>query len=366
MMLLKYCSYLFFALGLVLVSSVSCDDVDLTGDLRGQVEGFWERTAGGRTDYLLVSPTEVHFYTYKKSDNCFSIDHFEVISVDELGFYTIRKEGEDESKTLALSRNDDRLDVRELENTQDHLKSYFLSTADQSAIGPECTTPEDLYGAWEMDNGDGKTIVEISADSIRVADYISSIDCYFISKLDVISVQGSVFTLTDNDPMSSKGTQRIVISIEDGLLKVERKEQGEDITEYFSPSSGSIDDIDQLCTPEDFNIEGQWQLQTDGDDSAPHIYLEIEPGHFVFYFYKGDPAQPAEEDCFDIKTLNIISVEEQYFTLFDPLTSETLEVAVHFDFENGFLIIDDGDMVQTFFSVQIEEGVLDDVCEISE
>lgn len=365
-MLLKYCSYLFFALGLVLVSSTSCDDVDLSGDLRGQVEGFWERTAGGRTSYLLVSQTEVNFYNYKKADECFTIDQFEVVSVDELGFYTIRKEGEEEFKTLALSRNDDRLDVRELENTQDNLKSYFLSAADQSVVDPECTSIEDVYGSWEMDYEGGKTIVEISADSIKVADYVSMLDCYFISKLEVVSVQGSVFTLTDNDPMSSAGTQRIILSIEDGMLKVERKEQGEDIIEYFSPSSSSIADIDQACTPEDFNIEGQWQLQTEASDTAPLIYLVIEPGHFVFYYYKGDPDQPTAEDCYDVKSLNIISTDEQYFTLSDPLTNETLEVAVHFDFENGFLIMDDGDLVQTFFSVQIEEGVLDDVCTVTE
>lgn len=364
--MLKYCTYLFFALGLVLVSSASCDDVDLTGNLRGEVEGFWERTAGGRTDYLLVSPSEVHFYTYKKSDDCFTVDQFEVISVDELGFYTIRREGEEESKTLALSRNDDRLDVRELENTQDNLKSYFLSTADQNAVGPICTSIEDVFGSWEMDHEGGKTIVEISADSIIVADYVSSIDCYFISKLEVVSLQGSVFTLTDNDPMSSSGTQRITLSIENGLLKVERKEQGEDVIEYFSPGSSSIDDIERVCNEEDFNIDGQWQLQTDGSDSAPLIYLGIEPGHFIFYYYKGDPAQPTAEDCYDVKSLDIISVDEQYFTLSDPLNNETLEIAVHFDFENGFLIIDDGDLVQTFFRVEIEEGVLDDVCTVVE
>lgn len=365
-MLLKSYTYFFFAIGFIFVSFISCDDVDLTGDLRGQVEGFWERNNTRSTDYLLISPTEVKFYNYNTSDDCFVIEQFEVISVDELGFYTIRKEGEEESKILALSRNDDRLDVRELENTQENLKSYFLSAVDHTNISPECTSVEDLYGSWESDHEGGKTIVEIFADSIVVADYLSSLDCYFISTLEVISVQGSVFTLTDNDPASSNGTQRIILSIENGLLKVERKERGVDIIELFTPSTVVIEDINQFCTEEDFNIEGQWQLQTDESDSGPLIYLEIKPGQFVFYYYKGDPAQPASEDCYDVKSLNIISADEQYFTLSDPFTNETLEVAVHFDFENGFLIIDDGDIVQTFFKVEIEEGVLDDVCTVAE
>tara|TARA_R110000868_G_scaffold259361_5_gene517285 strand:- start:49113 stop:49514 length:402 start_codon:yes stop_codon:yes gene_type:complete len=131
-----------------MLTNIACEDVDLEGEEAGSVEGFWERNrnSSGSNTFLLVSETEVIFYFYDSSENCLTIDAYDIVRVDGSGFYILTKEGLEQNRVIALTRDGDSIYFRDIvEDAETFLQKFFLSQVDINTLAPICVNLSNVF-----------------------------------------------------------------------------------------------------------------------------------------------------------------------------------------------------------------------------
>ena len=363
---LKYSMFLF---GCMLLVSLSCEDLDLDNDEAGGVQGFWElyQTPGSNT-YLLISDTEVIFYYYDARENCITVDAYEVVRIDGTGFYILDQEGLEENRVLAISKNGERIHVRDLEETQSELDRYFPSEVDINSLAPVCVDPGDVFGNWELEIEDGNTVfLSIQEDSIKVYDEVQQENCFFLSALEVLEINGNVFTITDNDPASTTGTQEVILTRTNDGLEIERTEDGQVVIELYVESDADFSTFNPICTFDfEFLEETIWQYNAGLEEVDTEFYLTIDSEYLTFYFRIGDPINAPDDVCFDIQQLEIVSRGDGTLTIRENIEPfEEIELLIDFREEEGLLYIDDMLDILTFFPTDIDPGYINNQCSVT-
>ena len=322
--------------GCMFFVSLSCEDLDLDNDEAGSVQGLWElfQTPGSNT-YLLISDREVIFYYYDARDNCITVDAYEVVRIDGTGFYILDQEGLEENRVLAISKNGDRIHVRDLEETQSELDKFFPSNVDVNTLAPVCPDPTDVFGNWELELEDGnKVYLSIREDSVKVFDHIQDQACYFVSEMEVLEINGNVFTITDNDPSSPTGIQEVTLIRTPEGLEIERLENGTLITELYLESNADFSTFTPEC--KQFSIEdimGVWELTPQRDQEL--LYLDISESKITYYTLKSG------ENCYGKNSHGIVS------------------------FEDGILELSNGGDALFYYQIVLEDGRLTTIFEDS-
>lgn len=361
--LLKYSLLL---AGCMLLVTLSCEDIDIESQEAGEIRGFWKHWSGsGNITYLNISDTEVIFYNYDGREQCITIDAYQIERIDGTGFYILGQEGLEENRVLAISRNGERIDVRDINETQKQIDRYYPSEEDVNSLPRICINPTDVSGNWEMElEGGDKVFLSVEEDSIKVIDQDLKLGCYSISALEVIEYNGNDFLISDNNPFSS-GTQQVKFTRTYDGLEVERMEGDILIKELFTESEADFSTFTPTCA---FNpldgLEGTWQYNASPDEGDVEFYLTIDQNEFVFHFRVGDPVNDPNNVCFQLQKFEIISFGENAITIRDNNadTAEEVVLTVEFREEEGLLYIDDTSDVLTFFPSTIDQGYINNQC----
>lgn len=355
----------FLLVGCLIFLALGCEDLDLKGEAAGEVQGLWQLYEGtGTNTFLSISEVKVIYYYYDGLENCIKIEEYDVVRVDEGGFYILTQEGLEENKVLAISKNGDRIHVRDINETQSSIDKFFPSIVDIATLAPVCINPEDVYGQWELIvENEPPVYLSITQDSIKVIDSVPEQECFLISELEILEINGNVFTLSNNDPNSSTGTQEVKITRTQEGIEVEREEDGEIITEIFSTSTADFSTFTTICDPNfTGDFIGQWQFNAPSDDDS-EIYLIIKDTQLSYHTRIDDPLNNSDDICFEIDTYNVVEFGFGSISL-----KETIEpfgeITLLLDFRESenLLYVDDGVDIVPFFSNTINEEYINNQC----
>lgn len=229
--------------------SMACEDLDFDNDEAGEVQGFWKQNTGtGSNKFLTISSEEVIFYQFSASKNCNTIDAYQVVRIDGKGFYILDQEGLEENKVLAVSRNKDKIQVRDINVTQDELQWFIISELDPATIAPECVDPSNVYGNWELQiESEDPIFLSIEKDSIKVTEFKVDETCYSTSELRILGIDGNVFTLSIDTPDATSETQKVTLTRTVEGLEVERIENGQPIKELYNQSDSDFSSFEPEC-----------------------------------------------------------------------------------------------------------------------
>lgn len=237
---------LFFIL-LALSAFSACDDVDLEGVDAGEVRGLWQTDRGAATSraYLFVSDTDFNFYTRNTRKNCFTTDAYQVVRVDGTGFFIVNKVTENATdKVYAVSRNRDRIDVRDIDDTQAKITRYFESTIGLERLVPECYNTA-LTGIWENVEDEQEVYIDVSETTIEVTDLDTEQACYTFLEFEVVAIDGEDFSIRNT---MTSDEENISLAVQDSVLNVQRTEEGEPITLNLRPSTVDPDTLSPMCS----------------------------------------------------------------------------------------------------------------------
>lgn len=350
--------------------NLSCEDIDLEGEAAGNVQGLWEfrQNSAGSNTFLLVSDTEVNYYYYDSRENCITIDAYEVIRIDGDGFYILTQEGLEENKVLAISKNGDRIDVRDIDDTQNNIVKYWASEVDINALAPVCIDPTDVFGEWELKIEDEPSIyLSIAQDSIKVIDLFSEQNCYVSSKLEVFKINGNIFTISDNNPAANSSTQEVTITRTSEGIEVERIEEGSVIKEVYTKSEADFSTFEPKCNfgPLLF-LEGTWNFEDSGIENSSEFYMTLGLDFMSFHFLIGDPINDPDNVCFEIEHFDIIEIEEQSISVKgsrEPF--EEVTYTLDYREEEGLLYLDDTQDNLRFFRTTIDDNYINNQCSVT-
>lgn len=362
----KYAALLFCG---IFLATFACEEIDLDNDEAGEVQGFWQLNLGaGDTSFLSISSTEVIFYFYDRSEDCITVDAYEVVSVDGKGFYLLRQEGREDNRGITFSRNGDGLHVRDIDKTQSELDIYELSEVDINTLAPICVDPTDVFGVWEYINEtEGDTVyVSIEMDTVRVTSKRPEADCYFTSLLEVFEIDGTRFTIQDNDPSSPTGRQEVTLTRTNDGLFIQRMEDGNLVEELYSESTFDFSSAEPECilTPVEL-YGGIWQFSAPAADPIV-FYLSITPESMSYHFPLDGTVDNQGQECYQVDILPIVEAGEGFLTVSLP-PEQTEQIKFFFEFkpDEELLYIDDGIQQEAFFVSDIERSVITNRCTFS-
>ena len=180
---------------IVFLAFTACEDVDLTGEETGNVQGLWQLTFDpGNNTFVLISDTEFNYYYYDGLKKCLTIEKHTVVDIDPQGFYTVREPGSDVNMVYAVSRSGDRIHLRDIDVTQSNLEKYFPSTVDIENFAPECFRAESA-GLWELESETDEEYLFLSEDIVIVTAFLTDESCYAAVGYDVIEIDGPDLTI---------------------------------------------------------------------------------------------------------------------------------------------------------------------------
>lgn len=360
--------YSLILLSCVLLVNLACEDIDLEGEEAGSVQGFWQlnETVSSLNTYLLVSEVAVIFYFHDTVENCIKVDAYDIVRIDGTGFYILSKEGLEENRVLALTRQNDRIIYRDIiDNTETKREIYYISSVDINTLAPVCVDPTDVFGQWELTRENEPTIhLSITPDSIKVIESIPDQECFFISEMEILEINGNVFTINDNDPNANSTTQEVTITRTAEGVEVERWEKGEIIKEVYLKSEADFSIFEPICNFGPLmSLAGKWQFEDSGVEDSPEFYMTISFDFMSFHFLVGDPINDPENVCFEIEQFEIVTVDDR--TLSVKGTREPFEeVTLTLDYREteGLLYLDDTQDVLAFFRTDIDDGYINNQC----
>ncbi len=358
----KYAALLFCGFFL---TTLACEEIELDSEEVGEVQGFWQLNSGtGDNTFLSISASEVTFYFYDRSENCITVDTYEVVSIDGKGFYLLQQEGREENRGITFSRNGEGLHVRDIDKTQSELDIYQPSEVDINTLAPICVDPTDVFGVWqyinEMDND--TVYVSIQEDSVRVASRGQDEDCYFTSVMEVFAIDGTKFTIQDNDPSSETGRQEVTVTRTNDGLRIQRMEDGSLVDELYTQSNFDFSSAEPECilTPLDL-YQGIWQFNAPVTDPIV-FYISITPESLNYHFPVEDSEDNQRNVCYLVESLPVVEAGEGFLTLLLP--PEQIEVKFFFEFntEEELLYINDEIQKESYFASDITRAEITNSC----
>ena len=242
----------FFYVLLAISIFTHCEEVDnFESEEAGNVQGFWEleQTTGSNT-FLKVSETEFTFYYYDAAKPCITIDSFKVVDIEDGGFYVVTKDlASDERKTFALSKNGERVHVRDIEETQKEIQRFWSSQVDIENLAPVCYD-NGLTGVWELDSEDEIEYADINEQRIKVATFFEPEGCFDLEDHLIVSVDGSVFTFEEEGPDGQPEQYTADISRVDSTVTVMLEDDGEEVVRIFKPAKVELGGLNPYCSNE--------------------------------------------------------------------------------------------------------------------
>ena len=240
-------SFLYIVVFLALI--MACEDVDLKGVEAGNVQGLWQlNNNSGDNTFLLVSDTEFNFYKYNSRQHCISIDAFIVVNIEDAGFYTVKKNLEDEeNEVFALSKNRSRVHVRNIEKTQDEIEIYWPSEVDIENYAPECFNDE-VFGTWRLETEEVEEYLMILDHEISSATFDTTNSCFNFVDFEIVEVVNNTFYLQEQ--IDNPDQFKMSFSILDNKMEATWDYGGDLATEYFIKTDSEISVLEPFCTTE--------------------------------------------------------------------------------------------------------------------
>lgn len=230
-----------------------CDEVDLKKEEVGEVRGFWQLHFYDYDNvFLFISDTSLVFYNFNASKNCVVPDAYNVVYQED-GFFTVEQDSGEVRVTYAISRNGDRIHVRNIEIPQNQLTEndkYWPSEYSHEEFKTafkECF-PANLLGSWKKDAPKEEEYLEISEQEFRVARFNSSGGCYHLKYYTVTEVDGNNISV---QAMERNGeVQEIEYNIErfDSTITMIKKINGLTDTLRYLSSEILLEQLNPACT----------------------------------------------------------------------------------------------------------------------
>lgn len=357
-------TFLLFA-GCLSLMILSCDEIDVLDGQPTDIIGVWELDKGsGSVEYLSVTEDSLTFVYVNSQSSCPVIDAYEIISADESGFYTLLAEGEEEPIVLAISPRDGEIHVRNVEESSASVVRYHPSSQDISEFDDSCVVGE-VFGSWQLQgNTEDFVLVTISPEIVQVTYYDFMLGCYQTDSIEVLSINGDVFTLEDNSPESLTGEQDVTVRlIDEGVIEIVRTEQGETIAEIYGASDIDPESLTPVCSGEDIDIlTGVWQrFNNDNTSTSSLRVLEITTETLKYFTYKGNPNFPSETDCFDVFSYDVVLFNDGEMEIGPSGTQDPL-TTLSFSFQDGLLEVDTEGEIENYFPIGDTNPFLNDVC----
>ena len=159
-----------------------------------------------------------------------------------------------------------------------------------------------IEGTWETTDGPLTIYLQVTSSTVTI--YEGETDgCFIIDLYNISAQDGDTYTLASATDATE--TMSVSLRIENGMLRVESLETGDDFNKLFNESTANLSALEE-CT-----ILGTWKSTTDGYVE----YLDITSNTLTYY--AGYPS-----DCFDIYAYDIVAQTDDVFTLRDASGSQ--------------------------------------------
>lgn len=247
---------LFYVLIGCFVAFIGCDIIggnDDDNDNDQSVEGLWELTTNNETTYVLVEEESITVYTKENSLDCFYIETFDIVSVDN-DVYTLFIPDAQENQDVTIVRDGDEITVTRMEDGETVEEVFEKSDANVSGFTPECE--ETISGLWQLDSDQGDifyVFIDLNDDSVILADYRGDSvnqggDCYEFHEFIITATNGNDYTL--ENASNSNEVTTVTIEIVNGDLEVTREDNNQQINERYFRSNEDPSSFQPECSEE--------------------------------------------------------------------------------------------------------------------
>ncbi len=307
---------------LYFVFGISCEVVDVTGLSDDGIIGNWELQSNTTTEtYLSITEDSLNFYISNQAQNCKSETSFIVRKIENGGFFFLEESETGEELVLAISRNEERIDVRNINDPPEKIERYTRSEISADFLKGVCSgnsgddnNPKELFGNWETFQGNqAKEYVSITDSVIQFINPEDISACFYKETFQVLSIQDSLFTVSV-DSINSESFQFIISKKEN---EIEIYEDGSSNSESvrYRLSEEDFDSFEPECENSEIIEEnefdefvGSWETL---QGNTGKVYLSLNKVELIRI------EQQAESDCYITKKFTVNEIEEASFTIND-------------------------------------------------
>ena len=356
---------------LVILGTVSCEGINLSGVDDAGVDGTWKLDGNGVfTTYLSISSDSLNFYNYHTVRECVTPAKYKLNRVEDGGFYFLEEAKSGKEMVLAISENENKLHVRDIEKTQEELDVYDRAaiTADSLQIG--CSDKasnngndngnnEEVYGDWETTQGNVKKLfIRLTEDKLTKITFNEAGSCFISSSSDILERIGDVFTISSPDGETDE-TQELIISRQGNNIEIEEVISGVAEVQRFKSSNEDFDLFTPVCEgsagiPDSgvLKLLGNWETL---QGNVAKTYLSISTDSLLIKTFE------EETSCYITRQFYVEEVDSDLFTLIDQSTEESVELEIKKQGNN--ISVSDGNSTQRFTSSEEDVINLNPECE---
>ncbi|MBO6795369.1 MAG: hypothetical protein JJ895_15790 [Balneolaceae bacterium] len=230
------------------VSFMACDDLDLDNeDAGGEVIGIWEKfKTEGSNEFVLISNNTLGFFYYNASRGCMTTDVYRVAKRDGTGFFQVTKDDGSPLKVYAVSRNGDRIHLRDIDDTQRDIQRYWPSEKTNiEDFAPVCYN-NDLTGTWQLDSDEIEEYVSVSSLKFEIASFDTTESCFQNVKFDVIDIDMPEMVLRNQANASEEFS--LDFTLADSVMTISRNNAGTTFQSNYLASDTLITQLSPFCT----------------------------------------------------------------------------------------------------------------------
>lgn len=226
---------------------VTCDDLESEGDDAGEVRGLWQKfDREGSNEFVLISDVRFGFYYYNAGRGCMIADEYRVIQRDGTGFFQVTKGGDSPPKVFAVSLNDDRIHLRDIDDTQNEIQRYWASEIPNiDDFAPVCYNPE-LTATWKLLSDEMEEYVSVSEQLLEIAAFDTLNTCFQNIKFDVIDVDMPEIVIRNQSNTNEEFS--LDVTLMDSVLTISRNAMGTTFESNYTAVDTLISQLSPLCS----------------------------------------------------------------------------------------------------------------------
>ncbi len=356
---------------LVILGSVSCEGINLSGVDDAGVDGTWKLDGNGVfTTYLYISSDSLNFYNYHTVRECVTPAKYKLNRVEDGGFYFLEEAKSGKEMVLAISENENKLHVRDIEKTQEELDVYDRAAISADSLQIGCADKasnngndngnnEEVFGDWESAQGNTKKLfIRITEEKLTKITFNETTSCFISLSSHILEKDGNVFTISSADSESEE-SQELIITRQGNTIEIEEVVSGVAELQKFKSSNEDFDTFSPVCEgsaeiPDSGIIKllGNWE-SIQGNKTKE--YLSVSNDSLLNKTFN------EETSCYSTKRFYIENAEGNVFKVVDQDTEESLELIINIQGNN--ISVDDGNSTTRFKSSKEDVPKLSPECE---
>ena len=332
------------------VIGISCEAIDLIGLEDEGVLGSWKlETNGALESYLSITEDSLNFHTSNPGQSCKSRINYTIRKIEDNSFFFLEDSETGEEIILAISKNDERIDVRDINDPPGKISKYHRSEIPEEMLSGNCQgnggnngnggngNKGDVFGNWETFQGNvAKEYISISDSIINKILFNDGSSCFLKESLRVLSVDDSLFTFA-LDSIGSLQGQLIITSKGNGIeinqpdaaaSEAKKYRISEEDFDAFDPECGESENIED---PRFEEITGKWETL---QGNIAKTYLNLTTRELTRI------ESLTDEGCYVSNSFSLENVSGTSFTITDG--DKTFKIFAKKSGNNLSFIIDDG------------------------